>query len=279
MHLFLHNKLRDSFNIVLVFTDGYASDGACRIPGETCNKEKQKCFSTTRASSGMSCKLLVQAPKLKALPDRNATVTVVSVGFGNVNAPELKSISSGEDNENTIIAQGKDASEGLAALKKLLGTLVEKVCLNLPVDCVVTYNDWTPCPDECGQHYQFQTFKEIAVESQNGGKPCPTRKQRLKRNRKACKFIRECPPTTTGTSTTTTTTSSVVTTTSKTSAKTTTTTSPYTSLRTTKATTSKDSKTSKKVVVEDDNDEVDAAMANAFTWTLAAVCSVTILVV
>merc|ERR1712048_588531 len=120
----------------------------------------------------------------------------------------LQLIASGEDSNNTIIAQGSDASAGLAALHKLLGSLVEKVCLNLPVDCVVGYTDWSECPDECGQQYQFKN-KQILVESQNGGKACPDSKQMQVREARLCPVLARCTttPTTSTTTPTTTTTS------------------------------------------------------------------------
>merc|ERR1712025_440333 len=145
----------DSFNIVIVLTDGQATDGSCKA-GQTCDMDKQTCLDASGRDTGKSCKLLVQAPRLKNIQDRNETVTVVSIGFGDIDADELRLISSGEGDNNTIIARGTDASAGLAALHKLLGNLVEKVCLNLPVDCVVEYTDWSECPDECGQQYQFK---------------------------------------------------------------------------------------------------------------------------
>jgi len=186
----------DSFNIVVVFTDGKATDGLCK-EGETCNHQTGMC------SGGKdSCKLLVQAPMLQELPDRNGTVTVVSVGFGQIDADELSLIASGEGSNNTIIAQGTDASAGLVALHKLLGSLVEKVCLNLPVDCVFDYTDWSECPDECGQQYQFSE-KRILVESKNGGESCPTDKQMRVRRSRPCPPLARC--TTTPTTSTTTT--------------------------------------------------------------------------
>jgi hypothetical protein len=117
----------------------------------------------------------VQAKKLQNLPDRNATVTVVSVGFGDINADELQLMASGDGNANTIIAQGADASAGLATLETLLGTLVDKVCLNLPVDCVIEYTEWSKCPKKCGEHWQIRNIADT-IPAKNNGKACPTGK-------------------------------------------------------------------------------------------------------
>jgi hypothetical protein len=177
---------RDSLNMVLVFTDGQATDGKCKSVGYKCNKDTQMCENSAGQRDGRSCKLIVQADKLQKLPDRNATVTVVSVGFGNINADELRLMASGDGNANTIIAQGADASAGLATLETLLGTLVDKVCLNLPVDCVIEYTDWSKCPTTCGDHWQVRKISDT-IAAKNNGKACPTGKA-LNKN-----FYRKCP--------------------------------------------------------------------------------------
>merc|ERR1711985_79728 len=216
---------------------------------------KQKCLDASGSDTGTSCKLLVQAPRLKNTPDRNGTVTVVSVGFGDIDEDELRLISSGEGDNNTIIAQGTDASAGLAVMHKLLGNLVEKVCLNLPVDCVVEYTDWSECPDKCGQQYQFKK-KRIVVESKNGGKSCPSEKQML------IKVYRDCPPLARCTTTPTTTT--------------TTTTTPTAAKSTTSETASTPITSFTDPAFEEPGKgdmQVDFGMVETFTWTVATVYS------
>lgn len=100
----------------MVFTDGQASDGQ---------------------------RLKIEAEKLKALADRNQTVSVVAVGFGQVDVQELKLIASSD--ENVIMAQGANAAAGFANLKKMLDKLVDKVCEMLPEDCVLEYTPWSAC--------------------------------------------------------------------------------------------------------------------------------------
>jgi hypothetical protein len=260
---------QDSFNIVVVLTDGRALDAFCPM-GDTCDAETQQC-----SQIGTSCKLVTQAPRLKALPDRNATVTVVSVGFGQVDADQLRFMASGDGDENTIIAQGEDASAGLAALRELLGNLVEKVCLNLPVDCVFTYTEWSECPD-CGEGYQYRRIDEIVVEPQNGGQACPTGKQMQQTYRQECPFVRECTTTTTSTSTSTSTSPSTIPPTTTTTAATTTSTIATTTTVTSEGSTDADTATTSVTTIagaDSVRSVVNTGISNTYAWSMVIMCS------
>ena len=163
-----------------------------------------------------TCTLEVQAPKLKALADRNQTVTVVSVGFGKVDLKELEFIASSK--ENVIMAEGNNAAEGLKKLQNLLDKLVKKVCSNLPRDCVVEYDEWSACDAPCGEQDQWRRVKRILKEARKGGKPCPAGKALTKTYYRLCPKKPECAPsttaiTTTAAATTTDTTNAAITTT------------------------------------------------------------------
>ena len=135
------------------------------------------------------CTLHHSARELKALADRNQTVTVVAVGFGKVERTELELIASSDD--NVIIAEGREASTGFANLKKLLDQLVEKVCLRLPEDCVLEHTPWSEC---CGgAEYKFRQVERVLREARNGGKACPTGKQLRLKEYERCPAIQlEC---------------------------------------------------------------------------------------
>jgi spondin-1 len=46
---------------------------------------------------------------------------------------------------------------------------------NIPVDCVLSeWTEWTKCSVSCGTGRQ-EKFRNVVVESQNGGVPCPKR--------------------------------------------------------------------------------------------------------
>ena len=180
---------------MVVLTDGRASDGDCKSAGYTCYSHEtcSNCYGKDRCRNAYGqkdpdqtfCTLHYEAQNLKTLPDRNQTVTVVSVGFGRVDRTELELIASSDD--NVIIAEGRDASTGFANLKKLLDQLVEKVCLRLPEDCVLEHTPWSEC---CGgEKYKSRQVKRVLREARNGGKACPTGKQLFKKE-----FV-ECPAT------------------------------------------------------------------------------------
>lgn len=281
--LFEHRQLthpqclhRDSFNMVIVMTDGHASDGKCDSSEGTCIASTDKCSSGDEGD----CTLVNAAPKLTALADRNQTVTVVSVGFGQVDLTELKLIAS--DESNVIRAQGQDAASGLAALKKLLNLLVAKVCGNLPHDCVIGYTPWSACDAPCGPQTQRQKVSGVLHKARNGGRPCPSSKWMKKTFRRACPEI----PCTTATGTANT-------------AKTTkpANTAKATSKSTGGGTTKKDSNANTPAktgtgtgtgavittngVTDSGNvaNEVDGGNAQRVMWTLAIACSVTTLFV
>merc|ERR1719305_498540 len=299
---------RDSLNFVLVFTDGQATDGKCKGVGYTCNQTTQRCEDSDGKRDGKSCRLVVQAEKLQNLPDRNTTVTVVSVGFGNINADELRLMASGDGDDNTIIAQGRDASAGLAELRKVMGKLVDKVCTNLPMDCVIEYTEWSQCPKACGDHWQVRNIKDV-IEAKNTGKA-------LNKNYyRKCPEDVDCVTTTTTTASTTTTT----TTTTRTTPAATTIAASTAEKLTTKISESKTTKSGNKADVttkpgnkadvttepgneggedsgneggedsgntggqedvsfSEENDVVDASVVNTLTWTLAVAFSFTMLI-
>merc|ERR1711939_800584 len=66
------------------------------------------------------------------------------------------------------------------------GKLVDKVCTNLPVDCVIEYTEWSQCPKTCGDHWQVRNIKDV-IQAKNNGKACPTGKA-LNKN-----YYRKCP--------------------------------------------------------------------------------------
>ena len=68
---------------------------------------------------------ITEAQRLKALPDLDQTVTVVAVGFGNVDKNEIQAIASSP--ANAIIAQGSGAAAGLTKLGTMLEQLVATV--------------------------------------------------------------------------------------------------------------------------------------------------------
>lgn len=190
----------------MVFTDGKASDGQCPT-GYTCDPNlhptyrKHLCKRNSDGAtlipgpSGHPCTLELQAPKLKALPDRNQTVSVVAVGFGAVDPKELRFIASSDD--NVIMAQGANAAAGLANLKKLLDQLVEKVCNNLPQDCVLEYTPWSACDAPCGPQSQKRKVKRVVTQARNGGNACPSAKAMRKNYYQPCPVKSTCPTTTT----------------------------------------------------------------------------------
>ena len=200
---------RESFNIVVVFTDGKATDGQCQKQRYTCDAHKAcaSCWESCKLNGSRDpdqafCTLHYEAPRLKALSDRNQTVTVVSVGFGQVDRQELEYIASSD--ENVIIAEGRDASTGFAKLETLLDQLVEKVCLRLPEDCVLEHTPWSEC---CGgAQYKFRRVKRVLREARNGGKACPSGKQLFIKEYVECPQTQpECGIDTTASATTTTT--------------------------------------------------------------------------
>merc|ERR1712032_1087064 len=85
-------------------------------------------------------------------------------------------------------------------MEKLVGNIVDKVCTNLPVDCVITFSEWSECP-KCGEHWQSRRIKSV-IEAKNNGKACPTGKALNKNYYQKCPFIEECTTTTTTTTTT-----------------------------------------------------------------------------
>ena len=105
--------------MVVVMTDGRATDGQCK-EDYTCDEDTLRC-NNPGPGKPKECRLVYSAPKLKALEDRNQTVTVISVGFGVVDEEELKFIASEDD--NVVMAQAADAASGLASLKKLLNNI------------------------------------------------------------------------------------------------------------------------------------------------------------
>merc|ERR1711939_654060 len=283
--------------------------------GYTCNPDTQKCEDEDGKTNSKSCKLVAQAEKLQNLPDRNATWAVVSVGFGNINADELRLMASGDGDNNTIIAQGRDASAGLTELKVLMGKLVDKVCTNLPVDCVIEYTEWSQCPKTCGDHWQVRNIKDV-IQAKNNGKACPTGKALNKNYYRKCPEDIDCITSTIATTTTTTTT-----TTTRTTPAATTIAASTAEKSTTKISESKATKSGNKADVttkpgnkadvttepgnrggqdsgnqgdqdsgnqggqqdisfseENDVDVVDASVVNTLTWTLAIAFSFTILI-
>jgi len=159
----------DSFNMVMIMTDGQSNDGRCGY-GSTCNPSDGGCYANGRLTRG-ACTLQQQAPKLLATKSRNSTVTVIAVGFGNAVESELKFLAGYDNPQNVLYVKGQGAGDGLKKLKEKLDSLVETVCSALPQDCVLTYSEWEECG---GPDLDRSRTRQLLdrQEPRNGGKSC-----------------------------------------------------------------------------------------------------------
>lgn len=159
----------DSFNMVMIITDGQSSDGMCR--NSRCNPDDGGCYDANGLLTFGACTLQQQAPKLLATKGHNSTVTVVAVGFGNAVERELKLLAGPENPQNVLYVKGNGATDGLVKLQEKLDSLVETVCSALPQDCVLTYSEWSECG---GPDLDRSRTRELLdrQEPRNGGKSC-----------------------------------------------------------------------------------------------------------
>lgn len=159
----------DSFNMVMIMTDGKSTDGSCRV-GQ-CNPSDGGCYDPNGRLVSGACTLQQQAPKLLATKGYNSNVTVIAVGFGKAVESELKFLAGSENPQNVLYVKGDGATDGLIKLKEKLDALVETVCSALPQDCVLTYSEWSECG---GPDLDQSRTRELQgrQEPRNGGKSC-----------------------------------------------------------------------------------------------------------